>query len=210
MKTFKVQSRRFFQDAHIFNIFNKLKKTFDWKCIWILQVNTYQPWCLDFFSFFNHYYLFHILSKWKTLNFILEYFSKMYTSLTFLKKKKLNLIENTFETCNLMHFNNALSKFLFFIIIIIFFILCPNEKIKFNIYIYIFQDFTNKNHLIWLKMRLIFLFNIFKQYVFKIYFSNKIIYEYVYFFKIIIFPNILFLIMIYNIKLYFPTFHTYI
>jgi len=117
------------------NFFKNLTENAFESCNWICINHD----VLNFFSFFNHYYLFHILSKWKPLNFILEYFSKMYTSLTFLWKKLLNLMQNRFETCNLMHFNNALSKFSFFIIIIIFFIKFPNEKIKFIIYI--FQNF---------------------------------------------------------------------
>jgi hypothetical protein len=105
MKKFKVQSRIFFQDVHIFSILKR--KLFD------LIENAFESCiCNDVLNIYiNHYYLSHILSKWKTLKFILEDFSKMYTFLAF--KKKLNLIENSFETCNLIHFNYGLLKFSF-------------------------------------------------------------------------------------------------
>jgi hypothetical protein len=61
MKKFKVQSRIFFQDVHIFSIlkrklFNLTENAFE-SCICNDVLNIY------IFSFLNHYYLSHILSK---------------------------------------------------------------------------------------------------------------------------------------------------
>jgi hypothetical protein len=60
----------------------------------------------------NYYYHFHIISKWKKKkkNFILEDFFKTYTFLLCLREFFKNCIKITFESCNLIHFNNDALK----------------------------------------------------------------------------------------------------
>jgi hypothetical protein len=51
----------------------------------------------------------------KKIKFNLGDVSKMYTSLIFLEKNIFKLTENSFETCNSIHFNNDVLKiFIYF------------------------------------------------------------------------------------------------
>jgi len=46
-------------------------------------------------------------------------------------------MENTFEPCNLLHFNIGVLKKTLSLTIIIFLILCPNDKILISFYIFL-------------------------------------------------------------------------
>ncbi len=105
-----------------------------WKCIWIMWFNTFQQWCFEFCFFLKHCYLFHTLSKWKTLQFQDVHIFNILNKNWLLNMTKYNW-NSQFPT-----FYQWCLEDLFSLIIIIFLKLSPNEK-KIKIILYVFQDF---------------------------------------------------------------------
>jgi hypothetical protein len=138
------------QNWFIFSVVGSRKTFFTYDNAKKLKENTHthmfvMVYVLKIFSFCNHYYIFHILSKWKKLNFIWKYFSKMYM-FSISKKKLLNMIEDTIETCNFQQFNNDVLKISFFNHIYISHTLSKWEKNYFILY-FISQDFPTHEFL---------------------------------------------------------------